>query len=162
MADTNRAVEKLQSRFAASLLEVKEDRGDWIVTVKKEEIIAVLEFLKKECGFAMLTDVTAVDYLGKLDDRFMMVYQLTSVTHKDRLRVKAPVSEADCRIESATQVFGSANWLEREVFDLFGITFDKHPDLRRILMTPDWVGHPLRKDYPLQGPGREPYKGRLS
>lgn len=162
MADTNRAVEKLQGKFAASILEVKEDRGDWIVTVKKEEIVAVLAFLKKECGFAMLTDVTAVDYQGKLQDRFMMVYQLTSVVHKDRLRIKAPVSEADCRIESATQVYGSANWLEREVFDLFGIAFDKHPDLRRILMTPDWVGYPLRKDYPLQGPGREPYKGRLS
>ncbi len=162
MADTNRAVEKLQGKFAASILEVKQDRGDWIVTVKKEEIIPVLSFLKKECAFSMLTDVTAVDYLGKLDDRFMMVYQLTSVAHKDRIRIKAPVSEADCRIGSATQVFASAGWLEREVYDLFGITFDKHPDLRRILMTDDWVGHPLRKDYPLQGPGREPYKGRLS
>ncbi|MGB4598781.1 MAG: NADH-quinone oxidoreductase subunit C [Trichlorobacter sp.] len=162
MSDKNRAVEKLQGKFEASILEVKQDRGDWIVTVKKEAIIAVLAFLKKECAFSMLTDVTAVDYLGTLDDRFMMVYQLTSVAHKDRIRIKAPVSEADCRVESATQVFGSANWLEREVFDLFGITFDKHPDLRRILMTPDWVGYPLRKDYPLQGPGREPYKGRLS
>jgi len=162
MADTNRAVEKLQGKFAASILEVKEDRGDWIVTVKKEEIVAVLAFLKKECAFSMLTDVTAVDYQGKLEDRFMMVYQLTSVANKDRIRIKAPVSESDCRIESATQAFASANWLEREVFDLFGITFDKHPDLRRILMTQDWVGHPLRKDYPLQGPDREPYKGRLS
>ncbi len=162
MADTNRAVEKLQGTFAASLVEVKEDRGDWIVTVAKEAIIPVLAFLKNECAFTMLTDVTAVDYLGKPGDRFVMVYQLTSVLHKDRIRIKAPVSEADCRIESATQVFASANWLEREVYDLFGISFDKHPDLRRILMTPDWVGYPLRKDYPLQGPDREPYKGRLS
>ncbi len=162
MADTHRAVSKLQEKFAASILEVKEDRGDWIVTVAKESLIAVLSFLKAECRYTMLTDVTAVDYLGKKDERFMMVYQMTSVAHKDRIRIKVPVSESDCRIESATQVFGSANWLEREVFDLFGITFDNHPDLRRILMTPDWVGHPLRKDYPLQGPGREPYKGRLS
>lgn len=162
MADTNRAVEKLQGKFAASIVEVKEDRGAWIVTVNKDEIVAVLAFLKKECAFNMLTDVTAIDYLGCEGDRFMMVYQLTSVAHKDRIRIKASVGEADCRIESATQVFGSANWLEREVFDLFGITFDKHPDLRRILMTPDWVGYPLRKDYPLQGPDREPYKGRLS
>jgi len=162
MADTHRAVSKLQEKFAASILEVKEDRGDWIVTVSKESIIAVLSFLKTECGYNMLTDVTAVDYLGKKDERFMMVYQMTSVVHKDRIRIKAPVSESDCRIDSATQVFSSANWLEREVFDLFGITFDNHPDLRRILMTPDWVGHPLRKDYPLQGPDREPYQGRLS
>ena len=162
MADTNRAVEKLQGKFAASVVEVKDDRGDWIVTVKKEDIVAVLDFLKKECAFTMLTDVTAIDYLGKAGDRFVVVYQLTSVAHKDRIRIKAAVAESDCCIESATQVFASANWLEREVYDLFGITFDKHPDLRRILMTPDWVGHPLRKDYPLQGPGREPYKGRLS
>jgi NADH-quinone oxidoreductase subunit C len=92
----------------------------------------------------------------------MMVYQLYSIPNKDRLRIKAAVSEGDCRIQSATQVWQTANWLEREVYDLFGITFDNHPDLRRILMTDDWEGHPLRKDYPLQGPGREPYKGRLS
>ena len=162
MADTNRAVEKLQGKFEASILEVKQDRGDWIVTVKKESIIEVLSFLKSECKFDMLTDVTAIDYLGKSDDRFMMVYQLTSVPFRDRLRIKAPVAESSCVVESATQVYGSANWLEREVFDLFGIRFNKHPDLRRILMTNDWVGHPLRKDYPLQGPDREPYKGRLS
>lgn len=162
MADTNRAVEKLQGQFEASILEAKQDRGDWIVTVKKEAVVDVLAFLKKECKFDMLTDVTAIDYLGKPGDRFMMVYQLTSVPFKDRLRVKAPVSDAACSIASATQVYASANWLEREVYDLFGIRFDKHPDLRRILMTPDWEGNPLRKDYPLQGLGREPYKGRLS
>jgi NADH-quinone oxidoreductase subunit C len=162
MADNNRAVLKLKEKFAASILEVKEDRGEITVTIGKSEIIEVLSFLKKELAFTMLTDVTAVDYQGKLPERFMMVYQLTSVIHKDRLWIKAPVSEADCRIASATQVFQAANWLEREVFDMFGISFDKHPDLRRILMTPDWVGHPLRKDYPLQGPDREPYKGRLS
>lgn len=162
MADINRAVEKLQGTLGASLLEVKQDRGDWIVTVKKEDIVQVLAFLKQECKYDMLTDVTAIDNMGKAGDRFMMVYQLTSVSFKDRLRVKAPVAEDACMIDSATQVYASANWLEREVFDLFGIRFDKHPDLRRILMTPDWEGYPLRKDYPLQGPGREPYKGRLS
>jgi len=83
MADTHRAVSKLQEKFAASILEVKEDRGDWIVTVSKESIIAVLSFLKAECRYTMLTDVTAVDYLGKKDERFMMVYQMTSVVHKD-------------------------------------------------------------------------------
>ena len=100
--------------------------------------------------------------LGKKEERFMMVYQLYSIPNKKYLRIKTPVSEVDCTVPSATQVWATANWLEREVFDLFGITFDNHPDLRRILMTDDWVGYPLRKDYPLQGPDREPYKGRLS
>ena len=106
-------------------------------------------------------DVTAVDYFGK-DPRFMVVYNLYSIPNKDRLRLKAPVEESDTTIDSVIPVWTTANWLERETYDLFGIKFKNHPDLRRILMTEDWVGHPLRKDYPLQGPGREPYKGRLS
>jgi NADH-quinone oxidoreductase subunit C len=162
MADDNRAVVKLKEKFASSIVEVVEFRGEVTVTVKKEDIISILSFLKQSLQYNLLTDVTAVDYLGKKDDRFMMVYQLYSIPNKDRLRIKAAVTEADCRIQSATQVWRTANWLEREVYDLFGITFDNHPDLRRILMAADWEGYPLRKDYPLQGPGREPYKGRLS
>lgn len=162
MAENNRAVVKLKEKFAASIVDVVEFRGEVTVTVKREDIIAILSFLKQSLQFNLLTDVTAVDYLGKKPERFMMVYQLYSIPQKDRLRIKAAVPEGDCRIQSATQVWQTANWLEREVYDLFGITFDNHPDLRRILMTPDWEGHPLRKDYPLQGPGREPYKGRLS
>jgi len=162
MAENNRAVLKLKEKFAASIIDVVEFRGEVTVTVKKDSIIDVLMFLKKSLQYNLLTDLTAVDYLGKKEDRFMMVYQLYSIPNKDCVRIKTPVSEADCRIPTATQVWLTANWLERETFDLFGITFDQHPDLRRILMTDDWVGHPLRKDYPLQGPDREPYKGRLS
>lgn len=162
MAENNRAVVKLKEKFAAAIIDVAEFRGEVTVTVRKEDVLPVLTFLKESLQYNQLTDVTAVDYLGKKADRFMVVYQLLSIPNKDRLRIKAPVSETDCSIQSATQVWGTANWLEREVYDLFGITFDNHPDLRRILMTPDWEGHPLRKDYPLQGPGREPYKGRLS
>lgn len=162
MAENNRAVLKLKEKFAASIVDVTEFRGEVTVTVKKDDIIAILSYLKQSLQYNLLTDVTAVDYLGKKEERFMMVYLLYSIPNKDRLRIKAPVSESDCRIQSATQVWRTANWLEREVYDLFGITFDNHPDLRRILMTPDWEGYPLRKDYPLQGPGREPYKGRLS
>lgn len=162
MAENNRAVIKLREKFASSVVEVVEFRGEVTVTVKKSDIIPVLSFLKQSLQYNLLTDVTAVDYLGKKEDRFMMVYQLYSIPVKDRLRIKAAVSEDDCSIQSATQVWQTANWLEREVYDLFGIVFENHPDLRRILMTDDWVGHPLRKDYPLQGPGREPYKGRLS
>ena len=162
MAENNRAVLKLKEKFASSIIEIVEFRGEVTVTVKREDIIPVLSFLKQSLQYNLLTDETAVDYLGKKDDRFMMVYQIYSIPNKDCIRIKAPVPETDCRIQSATQVWQTANWLEREVYDLFGITFDNHPDLRRILMTPEWEGHPLRKDYPLQGPGREPYKGRLS
>ena len=92
----------------------------------------------------------------------MMVYHLYSIPNKHRIRIKAPVTENDCTIDSATALWETANWLEREVYDLMGVTFNNHPNLVRIMMTDDWVGHPLRKDYPLQGPDREPYKGRLS
>ncbi|MDD2271188.1 MAG: NADH-quinone oxidoreductase subunit C [Desulfuromonadaceae bacterium] len=162
MAENNRAVQKLKEKFAASIIDVVEFRGEVTVTVAKAAIIDILLFLKHSLQFNQLTDLTAVDYLDKKEDRFMMVYQLLSIANKDRLRIKTAVTEADCSIPTATQVWKTANWLEREVFDLFGITFDKHPDQRRILMSDDWVGHPLRKDYPLQGPDREPYKGRLS
>lgn len=161
MAETNRAVMRLKEKFASSLLEIKEFRGEVTVTVKKEDIIAVCTCLRDELGYNLLTDVTAIDYYGKTP-RFMVVYNLYSIPAKDRLRVKTPVEESDASIASATCLWNSANFLEREVYDLFGITFTGHPDLRRILMTDDWVGHPLRKDYPLQGPDREPYKGRLS
>ena len=161
MAENNRAVVKLKERFASSILEVKEFRGEVTVTVRKEDVVEICKFLKESLAYNMLTDVTAVDYLGK-EPRFQVVYNLYSIPNKDRLRVKAPVSENDATIDSLTVLWNSADWLERETFDLFGIRFNNHPDLRRILMTDDWVGHPLRKDYPLQGPDREPYKGRLS
>src|SRR6266568_4330712 len=161
MAENNRAVVKLRERFAASLIDVREFRGEVTVTVSKDSIVDVCRFLKEALGYNLLTDVTAVDYLGR-EPRFMMVYNLYSIPNKDRLRLKAPVTESGCEIDTVTGVWSTANWLEREVFDLFGITFIGHPDLRRIMMTDDWVGHPLRKDYPLQGPDREPYKGRLS
>jgi NADH-quinone oxidoreductase subunit C len=162
MSVNNRAVLKVKEKFAGAVLDVTEFRGEVTITVAKTANIEVLSFLKSDLQYNQLTDVTAVDYLGKKDERFMMVYQLLSIPHKDRLRVKCPVGESDCTVPSATRVWSTANWLEREVYDLFGIIFDGHPDLRRILMTPDWVGYPLRKDYPVQGPDREPYQGRLS
>ncbi|MBJ6726022.1 NADH-quinone oxidoreductase subunit C [Geomesophilobacter sediminis] len=158
MAENHRAVVKLKERFADSILECKEFRGEVTVTVKKEKILEILKTLKEDLRYNFLTDVTAVDYLGQ-SPRFMVVYNLYSIPNKDRLRVKAPVDDS---IDSATALWNTANWLEREVYDLMGINFVNHPDLRRILMPDDWVGYPLRKDYPLQGPDREPYKGRLS
>jgi NADH-quinone oxidoreductase subunit C len=162
MAENNRAVIKLKEKFASSVLEVKEFRGQVTVTVPRENIKEICLFLKNALQYNLLTDVTAVDYMGKKDDRFMAVYNLYSIPNKDRFFVKAAVPESDCRIDTVSGIWKSALFLEREVYDLMGIDFTGHPDMRRILMTDDWVGHPLRKDYPLQGPDREPYKGRLS
>lgn len=161
MAEDNHAVIMLRARFADSIISAVKFRGEVTVTVRKEDIIRICRFLKENLRYDMLTDVTAVDYQGNTP-RFMMVYHLYSIADKERLRLKAPVAESDPTIDSLVLLWKGANWLEREVFDLFGITFTNHPDLRRILMPNDWTGHPLRKDYPLQGPDRKPYKGRLS
>ena len=157
----NCAVITLKGRFADSVISVTEFRDEVSVTVRKEDISEICSFLKENLGYNLLVDVTAVDYQGKRP-RFLVVYHLYSLPKKERLRLKAPVCESDPTIDSMYPIWKSANWLEREVFDLFGISFNKHPDMRRILMPAEWVGYPLRKDYPLQGPDREPYKGRLS
>ncbi len=152
-------VDKLKAKFGDTVLAEKEFRGETTVTVKKEQIVAVCTFLKKECGFNFLTDLCGVDYLGE-SPRFMVVYQLYNIGKHLKLRVKAPVEEADASIDTVSGVWSTANWMERECWDLMGISFNNHPDLRRILMPDDWEGHPLRKDYPVQGPDREPYQGR--
>jgi len=161
MAEDNHTVIMLRARFADSIISAKKFRGEVTVTVRKEDIVAICGFLKDNLRYNLLTDVTAVDYPGN-SSRFMMVYHLYSIAEKARLRLKAPIAETDSAIDSLVPLWKGADWLEREVFDLFGIGFNNHPDLRRILMPDDWPGHPLRKDYPLQGPDREPYKGRLS
>lgn len=155
------AVAKLKEKFSGSVLEVKEFRGETTVTVKKEQIVEICSFLKKDLGFNFLTDLCGVDYLGQ-SPRFMVVYQLYSIGAHQRLRIKVPVEESDPRVDTVSGVWATANWLERECWDLMGISFNNHPDLRRILLPADWQGHPLRKDYPVQGPDREPYQGRLS
>jgi NADH-quinone oxidoreductase subunit C len=157
----NAAVGKLKEKFSASILDVTEFRGEITVTVKKEEIVAICAFAKKELGYNLLSDVCGVDYLGQAP-RFMVVYHIYNISTKEPLRIKAPVEEKDPRIDTVSGVWATANWHERECWDLMGIIFNNHPDLRRILMPDDWEGHPLRKDYPLQGPDREPYQGRLS
>ena len=155
----NAVVSKIKGSFSNAVVDVVEHRGETTVIVKKEDIVALCSFLKEQ-GFNFLTDLTAVDLFGKTP-RFMMVYQLQNLSSAERLRLKCPVEEGDARIETVSGVWSTANWLEREVYDLFGITFDNHPNMRRILMPDDWEGHPLRKDYPVQGPDREPYQGRV-
>jgi NADH-quinone oxidoreductase subunit C len=155
-------VENLKAKFASSVLEIAEFRGETTVVVKKDDIVDICQYLKKGEGFNFLTDLCGVDYLGKKDDRFMVVYNLYNVTTHERLRLKVAVAEKDAAVDSVASVWGTANWHERECWDLMGISFNNHPDLRRILMPADWVGHPLRKDYPVQGPDRALYQGGLS
>ena len=114
------------------------------------KIGSVCGFLKFDQGFARLSTVTAVDRYPA-EPRFEVVYHLHSVEHNRRVRLKCRVSGTEAAIDSVTPVWRSANWYEREVFDLFGIQFRNHPNLKRIMMPDDWEGHPLRKDYPITG-----------
>jgi NADH-quinone oxidoreductase subunit C len=118
--------------------------------IAPSRIVEVCRFLKDQQDFVRLSAVTCVDW-HPADPRFEVVYLLHSLSKNTRLRLKCWVSEADPEIDSVTGVWRAANWYEREVFDLFGIRFRNHPDLRRILMPVDWEGHPLRKDYPVHG-----------
>jgi len=155
------SVEKLKSKFSADVLDVVEFRDELTVTVEKGRIVEISTFLRDECGYNLLCDLCGVDYLGQAP-RFMVVYNLYNITSKQRLRIKVAVEEQNASVDTVSGVWSTANWPERECWDLMGISFNNHPGLRRILMAADWEGHPLRKDYPVQGPDREPYQGRLS
>ena len=142
-----RAVEEFDP---ASLLAAKFDRGELTLEIAAPKIVDVCRFLKERQEFVRLSTVTGVDRYPA-EPRFEVVYHLHSIEHNQRVRLKCRVYGADPAIESVTSVWRGANWYEREVFDLFGINFLNHPDLRRILMPDDWEGHPLRKDYPITG-----------
>lgn len=132
--------------------------GDATVLVDAGHVVDVLRFLRDDadCEFEMLTDLCAVDYLGETP-RFEVVYHLYSVTRNHRLRIKARVAEDPCEIATACDVWPSANWMEREVWDLYGIRFVGHPNLKRLLLYEEFEGHPLRKDYPKEK--RQPLVG---
>jgi NADH-quinone oxidoreductase subunit C len=121
------------------------------IYASREDVPALARTLRDrpDLRFAFLAEVTAVD-LQPHEPRFELVYMLVSIEHKYRLRVKVRLSGADAHVSTVSDVWPAANWLEREVWDLFGIQFDGHPDLRRLLMPEDWEGFPLRKDYPVQ------------
>jgi NADH-quinone oxidoreductase subunit C len=121
------------------------------IYVSRDDLHAVMLALRDraEWRFAFLAELTAVDYLPRTP-RFELVYILVSIERSERLRVKVRIDANDARVQSVMDIWPAANWLEREVWDLFGIVFDGHPDLRRLLMPEDWEGHPLRKDYPVQ------------
>jgi NADH-quinone oxidoreductase subunit C len=125
------------------------------VEVPPERVYAVLECLKTECGFDFLVDLAGIDYLGYPDatDRYGVVYALANTATGERLFVKTFANDPDPQLPSVVGLWKGADWMEREVYDMFGVVFDGHPDLRRILMPSEYTSHPLRKDYPLRGAG---------
>jgi NADH-quinone oxidoreductase subunit C len=134
-----------------ALVSGKLDRGELTLEVAREQIVKVARFLKEELRFVRVSTVTGVDWYPA-EPRFEVVYHLHSPDRNERLRVKCRLPGADPEIDSVTSVWRGANWFEREVFDLFGVRFRNHPDLRRIMLPDDWEGHPLRKDYDVMGP----------
>ena len=148
-------LQRVRDRFGAAVLETHEHRGDATAVVDRSAVVDALRFCRDEpdLAFDILMDLTAVDYQrypGREDGpRFDVVYHLYSLAHNHRVRLKVRVDEDDATVPTATDVWPIANWLEREVWDMFGVRFAGHPDLRRLLMYEEFVGHPLRKDYPI-------------
>ena len=144
------AIDRLNVQFGSALSAPVEFRGEVTITVAREKIVAVCQLLKKEGGFDMLTDLAGVDNYGE-DPRYEVDYLLYSLAHRCHLRLKVRVSEDNMTVDSVTSVWQGADWHEREAFDMFGIRFRGHPNLKRILMWEGYPYHPLRKDFPLAG-----------
>ncbi len=144
----------LQGAIADSVSLVSYYVGDWTIVVPLAQMPAALHHLRDapDAAFDFCSDVTATDWPPRKEARFDLVYCLYSTRHRHRVRVKVRAGE-DTPVPSVTPIWPSANWLEREVYDMFGVNFTGHPDRRRILMPDDWQGFPQRKDYPLEGPG---------
>jgi NADH-quinone oxidoreductase subunit C len=144
----------LTNAFADRALATSQFRGETRVVVPKEVLQRVLTWLKEQ-GFDLLVDITCVDYLNYRDalDRFGLVYLLANTATNERITLRVFLNEPDLTVPSAVPLWEGANWLEREVYDMFGIVFEGHPDLRRILLPEAFTAYPLRKDYPLQGRG---------
>jgi NADH-quinone oxidoreductase subunit C len=144
--------EELARRVGGRFPDALVARGEVTLSIRREELLDALAWLREESdlGFSFLSDVSCTDWPGR-DPRVWMAYHLYSFEHRHRIRVKVGLSDGDLRVDSVTPMFPAANWHEREVFDLFGVIFEGHPDLRRILLPDEWEGHPLRKDEPLGG-----------
>jgi NADH-quinone oxidoreductase subunit C len=145
----NPAIAAIQTSVPAALLDAKFDRGELTLKIAREHIRATATLLQK-AGYNFLEDVTCVDYYPG-EPRFQVIYHIVSHRLKARVRLAAPIESIDLEIDSIVPVWPSADFYEREVFDLFGIRFAGHPNLRRIMMPDEWEGHPLRKDYPVEG-----------
>ncbi len=145
------ALDVLKERLPGDVLEVAHYAGEVTVVVPRQRILEVVKLLREDerTAFDLLADLTAADWPDR-EKRFDVIYHLYSIPKNHRLRLKVRVS-AEEPVSSITPVYNAAEWHEREVFDLFGVTFENHPDLRRILLPDEWMGHPLRKEYPLEG-----------
>ncbi|HVO96181.1 MAG TPA: NADH-quinone oxidoreductase subunit C [Terriglobales bacterium] len=151
MADANSQLLYIQEKLGSKVLTTLSAQGDDILLLDREGLRKSFLFLKQDeqLDFDFLSDITAVDYWKKKMPRFEVIYQMVSRKRRRRLRVRVPVPENDPAVESLTPLWSGANFLEREVWDLFGIRFLDHPDLRRILLYDEFEGFPLRKDYPI-------------
>jgi NADH-quinone oxidoreductase subunit C len=150
--DTNAVVGALRSRNAKAVEEVVEFRGETTVVVPREALREVAQQCRQDAGlqFDLLSDATCLDRFP-MEPRFELNYHLVSISRRDKLRLRVRLTGKDPVVDSLVSLWPGANWLEREVFDLFGIRFTGHPDLRRILLPDDWEGYPLRKDFPVEG-----------
>jgi NADH-quinone oxidoreductase subunit C len=150
-ASAAEVLQLIKQSFPDDVVEVSLPQGDATATILPRASRKILEFLRDDprLRFDLLADLTAVDYVGR-KPRFEVVYHLASLPFKRRLRIKIRVEESAPEVDSVTSLWGCANWLEREVWDMFGITFAGHPGLKRILLYEEFKGHPLRKDYPIQ------------
>jgi NADH-quinone oxidoreductase subunit C len=145
-------LERIRARFPSECT-TSEFRDNFRILVDAEHVFAVLKCLKDECGFDMLADLSGVDYLHypEAKDRYGVIYCLTNVTTGERVVVKTFANDPDPVLPSCFLLWKAADWMEREVFDMYGVVFAGHPDLRRILMPVEFASFPLRKDYPLRG-----------
>ena len=144
--------ERLKERFLSEIIDIRQFRDQVFVSVRRERIVEICRFLHKDPDIQMdfLVDLCGVDYPGR-KYRFEVIYNLFSIKFRHRIILKALIPEDEPSIDSVVSIWNTANWHEREACDMFGIVFNGHPDLRRILMPEDWEGFPLRKDYPLTG-----------
>jgi NADH-quinone oxidoreductase subunit C len=149
---TNPVVAKLRSWSANAIEEVIEYRGDTTIVVPRKVLRSIAEQCRdiEELKFNLLTDATALDRYP-VEPRFELNYQLVSIPLRQKLGIRVRLNSSDPVVDSLVPIWPGANWLEREIFDLFGIQFTGHPDLRRILLPDDWEGYPLRKDFPVEG-----------
>jgi NADH-quinone oxidoreductase subunit C len=145
------SLQLLKENFPEAVLDTLLPQGDATAVIRLESLTKVIDFLKNDprLRFDVLIDITAIDYQER-KPRFDVVYHLLSLPFNRRLRLKVAVEEGESKLESLTPYWGSADWLEREVWDMFGISFAGHPNLKRILMYEEFQGHPLRKDYPIR------------
>ena len=148
--NSSEAVEKIEAKFQNNILLKNSFRDELSLTVTKDSLIEIMTFCKKDLGFDYLVDLTAVDNLGT-NPRYEVVYELYSYSDSCHLRIKVGVDESEREVPSVVSLWPTANWHEREAFDMIGVTFSGHPDMRRILMWEGYPYYPLRKDFPLAG-----------